>query len=275
MQQLELQRGDIERQELQQHPKANRKIMLEAHTVCYVLQRRRRKTVGLRIGEHGLEVAAPNRATLIEIERIVRSKAAWVIRHLKTGAQRAYMAQQQRPIWQDGVDIPYQNGRLQIRLAGADSDIACLPIQPHRLRQIVQSAQLHKLDALSQTQTPIAHVLYLPLPKNIDADTVSALVKAWIQQQAVTIFTARLDYFATVLGVQYKRLKISNAKTRWGSASSRGTICLHWRLLQMPSMVLDYVVVHELAHLHEMNHSKRFWAWVEKVLPDYKKGSCC
>lgn len=270
MQQLEFQWENIAHQALQQHPQANRKITLEPHTILYVLHRRRRKTVGLRIGEQGLEVAAPTRVSLAEIESIVRSKAAWVIRHLKTGAQRVHMEQQQRPIWQDGVYVLWQDGVLQVRCAMTETSTITMPLQPQACRTIVQSARLQTVDREQNTGAKATHILWLAVPIQIEADSLRALVQSWMQQQAVQIFSARLDHYAQLLGVQYKKLKISSAKTRWGSASSRGTICLHWRLLQMPSAVLDYVVVHELAHLHEMNHSKRFWAWVESILPDYR-----
>lgn len=92
-----------------------------------------------------------------------------------------------------------------------------------------------------------------------------------MQQQAQAVFTERMNHYAPLLGVHWRTLSLSQANTRWGSASSNGTIRLHWRLVQMPPEVLDYVVVHELAHLREMNHSARFWALVEQILPDYKQ----
>lgn len=79
----------------------------------------------------------------------------------------------------------------------------------------------------------------------------------------------RTAYFAARMGVTYGRISIRSAKTRWGSCSSEGNLNFHWKLVLMPPRVLDYVVVHELAHRKEMNHSQRFWAEVERVLPDY------
>jgi predicted metal-dependent hydrolase len=71
--------------------------------------------------------------------------------------------------------------------------------------------------------------------------------------------------------VAYTRLSLSSAQTRWGSASSNGTIRLNWRLIHFPMSSIDYVVAHELAHLREMNHSPRFWDVVRSVLPDYEQ----
>lgn len=81
----------------------------------------------------------------------------------------------------------------------------------------------------------------------------------------------RVAYFASRMGVTYGMITIREQKTRWGSCSSRGNLNFNWKLVLMPPEILDYVVVHELAHRKEMNHSAAFWAVVEKELPDYKE----
>lgn len=83
--------------------------------------------------------------------------------------------------------------------------------------------------------------------------------------------TERVRYYAAQMEVSYGRISIRAAKTRWGSCSAGGNLNFHWKLVLMPPEVLDYVVVHELAHRKEMNHSYRFWKVVEKVLPDYRQ----
>ena len=82
-------------------------------------------------------------------------------------------------------------------------------------------------------------------------------------------FAQRLNHFAPIVGVQWRKLGISSARTRWGSAKSDGSIRLNQRLMQVHPSLLDYVVIHELSHLREMNHSPRFWAIVKSILPDY------
>jgi len=86
---------------------------------------------------------------------------------------------------------------------------------------------------------------------------------------ARTVLAARVAHFAPLLEVQPRALRLSSARTRWGSASTRGTIALNWRLAFVPTPLLDYVVVHELAHLREMHHGPAFWALVAHVLPNY------
>lgn len=81
----------------------------------------------------------------------------------------------------------------------------------------------------------------------------------------------RAAYYAPILGVTYGRITIRDQKTRWGSCSGRGNLNFTWKLILTPSEVLDYVVVHELCHRLEMNHSERFWNHVRSVLPDYQE----
>lgn len=91
------------------------------------------------------------------------------------------------------------------------------------------------------------------------------------RQAAKEYVPKRVDYYASVLGVSYERIRIAEQKTRWGSCSSKGTLSFNWKLMLAPPKVLDYVVVHELCHIKEMNHSPRFWKLVEEIMPDYKE----
>ena len=96
-------------------------------------------------------------------------------------------------------------------------------------------------------------------------------LEAAYRKKARTQLEARAAYYAGLMGVTYNRIAIRAARTRWGSCSAQGNLNFHWKLILMPPEVLDYVVVHELAHRKEMNHSARFWAEVERILPDYKR----
>src|SRR5262249_18354306 len=80
----------------------------------------------------------------------------------------------------------------------------------------------------------------------------------------------RAAYYAPLLAVEMPTIRLSNASTRWGSCHPDGRMHLNWRLIQMPLCLIDYVVAHELAHLHEPNHSPRFWRHVAAVMPDHK-----
>jgi hypothetical protein len=89
------------------------------------------------------------------------------------------------------------------------------------------------------------------------------MAQGWFEQRAA--------HFARVLDVRVHSIRLSNARTRWGTCHPDGRVRLNWRLIQAPPALVDYVVVHELAHLREPNHSPRFWTWVAGVLPDYKE----
>ena len=95
---------------------------------------------------------------------------------------------------------------------------------------------------------------------------------AQLRKMARELVEARTAHYAPLVGVEYNRITIRAQRTRWGSCSSRGTLNFNCLLALVPSEVLDYVVVHELCHRKQKNHTKAFWAEVEAVLPDYKTG---
>ncbi len=105
-------------------------------------------------------------------------------------------------------------------------------------------------------------------PKDYELDPEK---KSLYRRQAGKVLAARTAYYAEQMQVDYGRITIKETKTRWGSCSGKGNLNFHWKLILMPPEVLDYVVVHELAHRKEMNHSERFWRIVGSFLPDYKE----
>lgn len=92
-----------------------------------------------------------------------------------------------------------------------------------------------------------------------------------LANQALEVIPKRVSYFAEIVGVTYGKITIRNQKSKWGSCSSKGNLNFNCLLMLMPTEVQDYIVVHELCHRKEMNHSPKFWAEVRKVLPDYEK----
>jgi predicted metal-dependent hydrolase len=105
----------------------------------------------------------------------------------------------------------------------------------------------------------------------------SALPKAkeyfvrWYKVQAMEILSERAKMLATKYGFMFQKIRISSARTRWGSCSSKGTLSFTWRLVMAPPEIVEYVVVHELVHTKIHNHSKKFWAGVADILPEYKQ----
>ena len=108
------------------------------------------------------------------------------------------------------------------------------------------------------------------LSKNSESDARSLFV-AWYRARAKEVIKERLAFFSGVSGISFALFRITGAQKRWGSCNSRGNLHFAWRLVMAPMPVVDYVAVHELAHVVEKNHSARFWRRVEEILPDYKQ----
>jgi predicted metal-dependent hydrolase len=226
------------------HPAANRHAQLQGFLVSYRFERSRRRSIGFVIGAEGLVVRAPSWVTLREVDAAVQEKAAWIVAKLQQFKQRQSEHVQQAIDWTHGAEIPYLGSTLRL----------CV---------------LERGAVLPPTDDAVPE-LRLSLPPGASAQQVREAAEVWFKKKARPLFEERLAHFAPQLGVQWQKLSLSSARTRWGSARSDGHIRLNWRLIHLPISQIDYVVVHELAHLREMNHSPRFWDTVGGVLPDYR-----
>jgi predicted metal-dependent hydrolase len=239
---------------LLEHPQATRRIQLRGHPVLYLFKRSRRRTIGMAVGPDGLEVSAPRWVPLGEIEAALLEKQDWILRKMQEMQQHQQRLQGARIEWRDGVVLPFLGQRLRVVLA---------PDHPFQER----GGQLQALEQVLPGEP--AQQLLIGLPHHATEAQLRDAVQAWLMRQAKAHFTQRLTHFAPQLGVQWQRLSLSSAATRWGSASADGSIRLNWRLVHFTPEVIDYVVVHELSHLQVMNHSPAFWETVGQVLPDY------
>jgi predicted metal-dependent hydrolase len=235
-----------------QHPRAQREIVLGSHRVAYELRRGRRRSIGFVVGTEGLSVSAPRWVSVPDVETALREKQVWILRKLHEQHDRAQRLAAARVDWRDGTGIPFLGETvilvLDARVTGAqlNTDAQALPGVP-RL------------------------TLHLGLPHTAQPEQIRDTVQSWLQRQARRIFEERCALFAQRLGVRMRRLSLSSASTRWGSASADGSIRLNWRLVHFGLPVIDYVVTHELAHLREMNHSPAFWEVVRSALPDFEQ----
>ena len=234
------------------HPRAQRSVALDGHRVGYEFRRARRRSIGFVVGIEGLSVSAPRWVAVAEVEQALQAKAGWILRKLHEQQQRAQRLQAARVVWQDGTAIPFLG----------DTVIVLLDAR-------VTGAQLNA-DALALPGVPKL-TLHLGLPQSASQEQIRELVQSWLQRQAKRVFEERCQHFAPRLGVQVRRLSLSSAATRWGSASVDGSVRLNWRLIHFAMPVIDYVVTHELAHLREMNHSSAFWEVVRSVLPNFEQ----
>jgi len=209
--------------------------------LTYQMQRRKRRTIGLKITHEGLIIHAPMRITLNYLEDLILQKAGWIQKKLEARQSALPTAQF---VWETGEELLYlgQTIRLNVQMNARSKKVT------------LQEGQL---------------IVALPNPNHPPA--IAKKVVDWYAKNAFDDFNQRISSFAKKLGEPTPRLFLSNAKTRWGSCNSRKEVRLNWRLLQAPPHIINYVVCHELAHLKEMNHSARFWKLVESLYPEYKQ----
>ncbi len=231
------------------HPSPHREITLGSHRVAYALRRSRRRTIGFVVGADGLAVSAPRWVGVGEIESALREKSTWILRKLHEQRERARRVDSARVDWRQGARIPFLGQPVVVVLDGRTTGA------------VLDSASASDGAALN---------LRLGLPPTAAPEQIRDAVQSWLQRQARRVFEERCALFAPRLGVQMKRLALSSAATRWGSASADGSIRLNWRLVHFALPVIDYVVAHELAHLREMNHSAAFWDVVRQAMPDFE-----
>jgi predicted metal-dependent hydrolase len=227
------------------HPAANRHAQLQGFAVSYRFERSRRRSIGFVIGGEGLVVRAPSWVTLREVDAAVQEKSAWIVAKLQQLRQRQSEHVQQAIDWTHGAHIPYLGGTVRLCVV--------------------------KRGEAPPPSSDLAQELRLSLPPGASAQQVREAAEVWFKKKARPLFEERLTHFAPLLGVQWQKLSLSSARTRWGSARIDGHIRLNWRLSHLPLSQIDYVVVHELAHLREMNHSPRFWDTVGGIMPDYRE----
>jgi predicted metal-dependent hydrolase len=217
-------------------PEADRHIVIAGQAVAYRLRRSPRKTIGLTIDQRGLRVGAPSRARLGDIESLIHQHGQWVLDKLAA--------------WRDRPPPE--------PLAVSDGTVLSVLGEP-------LSISLTTLGR-SRWQFGPGRLYLCPPPGHTARD----LLEKALRDKARHVFAERLALYAPHLGVAVPPLRLSSARTRWGSCSHHGGIALNWRLIFMPLAVVDYVVCHELAHLKEMNHSPRFWSVVEQICPDWQ-----
>jgi predicted metal-dependent hydrolase len=204
----------------------------------YQLIRSHRKTYALIVQPDGqLIVRVPLRATRAQVEELVRSKEAW-IRRKQEEARRSHPKPPPRR-YVDGEQFLYLGQPYALQIASGQSS----PLK------------LGDCFTLASEARPQADQVF----------------EAWYRRQARRVIAERVRMYAARYGLAYSRLSITGARTRWGSCGVKGSLNFTWRLILAPLWVIDYVVVHELAHLQVRSHSKAFWGRVAAMLPDYRQ----
>jgi predicted metal-dependent hydrolase len=214
-------------------------IVLAGHPVDYRFFRARRRSIGMQISLAGLTVRAPRWVSMRDIEATLAERAAWILRSLdEWRARRRDVFPRE---WKTGAPILYLGREL------------ALAIHPARKSGI--AADLLNLTVLHPTAQ--------------DERQVAAFVVRWLREEATRLLVPRVAEYAGRITSALPAVKLSNARSEWGSCTQNGQIRLNWRLVQLPPDLALYIVAHEVAHLVELNHSRRFWTLVETLFPGH------
>jgi predicted metal-dependent hydrolase len=196
-----------------------------------------RRTIALIVDRDGrLIVRAPLRTSQKQIQRLVEQKAEWI--KSKQALVSAKYTRFAPKTYENGEEFLYLGKVYQLAI----------------VEQSKPALRLAERFLLSCKGVPQAERIF----------------KKWYALQAKNVISERVQVLAARHGFAYCQVKITSAQARWGSCSPRGNLNFSWRLVMAPLPVIDYVVVHELVHLHEKNHSRRFWDKVKTLMPDYK-----
>lgn len=224
-------------------PPESRSVLLGGQRVPYLLKvsaRARRVRLVVR-PETGLEVVVPHGMPASAHEPVLHEKGRWILTTLERVAREVAAA----------TPPPLVSGR---RLPFGGREIAL---------EIRTGAPQGRYRATLSGGT-----LTLTLPGD-QPEVARVALERWYRRQAPTIFTERLRICNQHYGFTYGRVSIKGQKSRWGSCSKLGNLNFNWRLLLAPMAVLDYVMMHELCHLKELNHGPRFWKLVARGCPEY------
>ncbi|MFN4900576.1 MAG: M48 family metallopeptidase [Betaproteobacteria bacterium] len=226
-------------------PKKHRTVALQGYSVPWLLKRTRRKTVGMSIGQGMIQVNAPRWVPISDIEYILQEKSKWLLARLAEwhqSEQHRLLPEQQ---WAHGASLQYLGKPLTLLLT----------------------------PQLRQTQwDDFRRELQLALSTEASLEQIRDTVHAWLQSQAKALFARRLKAISEQSGRRYTKFSLSNARGRWGSCTEDGHIRLNWRLIHFGQEVIDYVIAHELAHTHTMDHGRSFWEEVAEILPTFEEG---
>lgn len=199
--------------------------------------RSKRKTLALEIaGDASLIVRAPERASLNLIQKIVYKKQRWI----KTK--------------QDIVKKRHKKTTPKKFING---------------EKILFLGKIYKLYIVNNINLPLIFNQNFQLSYK-HLDKAKEIFTNWYKKQAYKKISQRVNFYSLISGFKYNKINITKAQKRWGSCSNQGNLNFSWRLVMAPEKVIDYVVIHELIHLREKNHSKNFWSEVELLMSDYK-----
>ncbi len=203
----------------------------------YTLIRSKRKSIAIRIKKDAtLEVRAPLRMSMTDIDKFIQSKQTWINKHLKPLAEKCEKREK--------FELDYGQALLYLG-------------KPYTI--VARPGNIIGFD----------DCFYMP--ENLDHINIKHSAIQIYKMLAKRVLMKKVSHYSKLMKLTPTNVKINSARTRWGSCSGKNSINFSWLLIMAEEKLVDYVVVHELAHIKEHNHSQKFWAVVESVIPDYKE----
>lgn len=223
-----------------------RYLKTEKKTIEYDITFCQRKSLAIRLDENGnVFVRAPKGLDRRKIDKILSEKANWILTH-QTTLQKLNKEREEKQ-YISGTIIFYKGRQYTLQIH---------KVSVRKEEKII----IHK-DNENELK------MYL---KNSEQEYVKKILEAWYKEEARKVLIEKVNYFGKFFCRAYGNIRIKTMKTRWGSCSAKGNLNFNWKIIMAPEEVIDYLVVHELSHLIEMNHSANFYKQLERVLPDYK-----
>ncbi len=221
-----------------------RETSINGQTITYTVKRSlRAKRVRLEVRpQTGLTVVVPHSYKLGQLHKLLKSKERWISNNLARYSH--FQSLSAKKELQSGDAVPYLDKDLKLVKRENHSSADGVMLESNTL---VVNQELFKNGILELA------------------------LEQWYRTEAVKLISQRADKLSPKMGISYKRIIIRGQKTRWGSCSRKKNLSFNWKLMMAPEPVIDYVIIHELAHLKEMNHSKRFWGLVAKYCPKWQE----
>ncbi len=209
--------------------------------------------------------------TEIKIDKIIRSKRRTIALEVARDATLIVRAPYRTPL--DFIEKVVFKKRFWIKEKQEFVRDRCKKVIPKEFvsgEGFLYLGDMYKLEFVDVMNMPIVFDSSFKIARK-NYYMAKEILITWYKAQAYQKISERVNWHSSLSGLKYNKIKLSDAQKRWGSCSAKGNLNFSWRLIMAPLRVIDYVVVHELAHLEEKNHSKRFWNKIKIMLPDYEQ----
>ena len=215
------------------------------YTIPYEERRNTRfRRITLSILKDRLRISAPENVSAKQLKELLIAKQEWI---LKLWIENQDVLKPQLE-YRDGQGFLYQGNTVELK------------IRRHPRKTLLVSL--------------IGSVLEVYIPQELSdqacAPNIQAALLSWYKAQARRVFQDKLEFQAKRMQVSFQTFRVKEQKTRWGSCSSKGNLNLNWRIIMAPDRAIDYIIIHELAHLTHLNHFKQYWQRVAEFMPDYE-----